>query len=124
MWASRDALLHAVDSASRARGASIAVRPPANTLEFRLSSQRSVMPPHAQQPADTQVGGFTAAPSTSHFVEAGGLKFHYLDYGTAGLPPMLCIHGGAGHAHWYDFVAPGFNKDYHVLSLDLRGHGD
>lgn len=61
---------------------------------------------------------------TSRFAEVAGRKLHYLDYGTEGLPPMLCVHGGAAHGHWFDFVAPGFNRDYHVLSLDLRGHGD
>lgn len=65
-----------------------------------------------------------AADSTSHFVEANGVRLHYLDYGTAGKPPMLCIHGGAAHAHWFDFVARGFAEDHHVLALDLRGHGD
>lgn len=76
-----------------------------------------------------QTGGASSAlPQTAtysdHYVEAGGLRFHYLDYGTAGKPVMLCIHGSAAHAHWFDFVAPGFTSDYHVLSLDLRGHGD
>jgi pimeloyl-ACP methyl ester carboxylesterase len=61
---------------------------------------------------------------TSRYVEAAGRKLHYLDYGTEGLPPMLCVHGGAAHAHWYDFVADAFTSDYHVRSLDLRGHGD
>ena len=65
-----------------------------------------------------------AAAGTSHFVEVNGVKLHYLDYGTAGHRPMLCIHGGAAHAHWFDFVAPGFMPDHHVYSLDLRGHGD
>ncbi|HZM43809.1 MAG TPA: alpha/beta hydrolase [Burkholderiales bacterium] len=65
-----------------------------------------------------------AASSTSHFIEANGVKLHYLDYGTAGRRPMLCLHGGAAHAHWFDFVAPGLTPDHHVLSLDLRGHGD
>jgi pimeloyl-ACP methyl ester carboxylesterase len=65
-----------------------------------------------------------AASGTSHFVEANGIKLHYLDYGTAGGRPMVCIHGGAAHAHWFDFVAPGFTPDHHVYSLDLRGHGD
>jgi pimeloyl-ACP methyl ester carboxylesterase len=64
------------------------------------------------------------AASTSHNVLAGDLRLHYLDYGTRGLPPMLCIHGSAAHAHWYDFVAPGFIPKYHVHALDLRGHGD
>ena len=65
-----------------------------------------------------------AAPSTSRFVEANGVKLHYLDYGTAGCPPMLCVHGGAAHAHWFDFVAPGLTPDHHVFAPDLRGHGD
>ncbi len=64
------------------------------------------------------------APHTSRFVEAGGLRLHYLDYGTEGLPPMLCVHGGAAHAHWFDFVATGFSATHHVRALDLRGHGD
>jgi pimeloyl-ACP methyl ester carboxylesterase len=65
-----------------------------------------------------------AASGTSRFVEANGLKLHYLDYGVAGRRPMLCVHGGAAHAHWFDFVAPELTRDHHVLSLDLRGHGD
>lgn len=69
---------------------------------------------HAAQPA----------AATSGDVEVGGLKLHYLDYGRAGLPPLLCVHGGAAHAHWFDFVAAGFTADYHVRALDQRGHGD
>jgi pimeloyl-ACP methyl ester carboxylesterase len=64
------------------------------------------------------------ANGASHFIETNGVKLHYLDYGTAGKRPMLCVHGGAAHAHWYDFVAPGLAPNHHVLSLDLRGHGD
>jgi pimeloyl-ACP methyl ester carboxylesterase len=37
---------------------------------------------------------------------------------------MLCLHGGAVNAHWFDFVAAGFSADYHVRALDQRGHGD
>jgi pimeloyl-ACP methyl ester carboxylesterase len=64
------------------------------------------------------------APYASRYVEANGLKLHYLDYGTPGRPVMLCVHGGAAHAHWFDFVAGAHAADYHVLSIDLRGHGD
>jgi esterase len=64
------------------------------------------------------------APYNNRFVTVAGLRLHYLDYGSPGKPTMLCIHGGAAHAHWYDFVAGGFSQDYHVLALDLRGHGD
>jgi pimeloyl-ACP methyl ester carboxylesterase len=58
------------------------------------------------------------------FLDVAGLKLRIQDYGTAGKPPMLCLHGGAANAHWYDFVAHGFTADYHVRAVDLRGHGD
>ena len=81
------------------------------------------MPPQAQ-PSGAAARTGSPAAYTSHYVQAGDVRLHYVDYGTAGLPPMLCIHGGAAHAHWFDYVAPGFNNDYHVRSIDLRGHGD
>ena len=58
------------------------------------------------------------------FIEIDGLQLHLQDYGASGKPPMLCVHGGGANAHWYDFVAQGFNADYHVRAVDLRGHGD
>ena len=66
----------------------------------------------------------TPTPYTESFVEVAGLKLHVQDYGTKGKPTMLCVHGGAAHAHWFDFVASGFTADYHVMAVDLRGHGD
>ena len=69
--------------------------------------------------------------STSHFVDVDNLKLHYLDFGDPRVPPredprvkMLCLHGGAAQAHWFDFVVGPFVSDYRVISLDLRGHGD
>lgn len=64
------------------------------------------------------------APYTEHHIEIAGLKLRLQDYGSAGKPAMLCLHGGAANAHWYDFVAHGFTADYHVRAVDLRGHGD
>jgi pimeloyl-ACP methyl ester carboxylesterase len=64
------------------------------------------------------------APYVDRYVEVGGLRLHYQDFGTAGKPALMCLHGGAAHGHWFDFVAPGFTADHHVLALDQRGHGD
>jgi pimeloyl-ACP methyl ester carboxylesterase len=64
------------------------------------------------------------APYTDKYVEVGGLQLHYQDFGTAGKPALMCLHGGAAHGHWFDFVAPGFTPDFHVLAIDQRGHGD
>ena len=70
------------------------------------------------------VAGLKPAPHTDQFVEVAGLRLHYQDYGAAGKPPILCVHGSAAHAHWFDFVAAGFNRDHHVRAIDQRGHGD
>ena len=40
------------------------------------------------------------------WVEVNGLRLHYLDWGGAGLPPVLFLHGGSAHAHWWDFAIP------------------
>lgn len=60
----------------------------------------------------------------AHRFVANGLELNCLDYGGDGKPSMLFIHGGSAHAHWWDFVAPAFVEDFHVLALDQRGHGD
>ncbi len=55
---------------------------------------------------------------------ANGLRFHFLDWGTAGEPPLLLLHGSAQTAHSWDEVAPDLSRDHHVVALDQRGHGD
>lgn len=57
-------------------------------------------------------------------LSVGALRLHYLDWGNNGRPPMLLLHGGLAHAHWWDFLAPLLTDRYRVLALDLRGHGD
>lgn len=81
-------------------------------------------PERTQAPAEEDRGDLQPAPYQHRFVQAGALRLHYLDYGSEGKPTLLCIHGSAASGHWYDYVASGFTADYHVLALDLRGHGD
>ena len=80
----------------------------------------------SQTTAKTRTASVTAepAPFQDRDIEVGGVRLHYLDYGTAGRHPLLCIHGGAASAHWFDYVAGAFTGDYHVRALDQRGHGD
>src|SRR5690242_9103922 len=66
----------------------------------------------------------SAASYTDGYVAVAGLRLHYLDYGQRGRPTLLCLHGGAAHAHWYDFVASELSRDFHVVVLEHRGHGD
>ena len=58
------------------------------------------------------------------FVTANGMRFHYLEWGSAANPPMMLLHGFAQTCHSWDFVALGFSDDYRVIVLDQRGHGD
>lgn len=53
-----------------------------------------------------------------------GLSLRYLDWGNLGSPDLLFIHGFAQQAHSWDFAALEFQKHFHVLSVDLRGHGE
>jgi pimeloyl-ACP methyl ester carboxylesterase len=68
--------------------------------------------------------GATPAAYVNRSVTVNGLRIHYLDWGNATKPPMILIHGIARHAHTFDHIAPHFARDYHVLAIDMRGHGD
>lgn len=57
-------------------------------------------------------------------VVVDGVPIHYLDWGGAELPGLVLVHGGAAHAYWWTFLAPLFADDWHVVALDLSGHGD
>lgn len=64
-----------------------------------------------------------ARPRDDRWVHAG-LRFHALDWGEAGRPPVALLHGGAQTAHSWDEVAPDLSRRHHVVALDQRGHGD
>jgi esterase len=65
----------------------------------------------AQQPID-------------RFVTVNGLRIHYLDWGNETKPPMIMLHGIGRVAHTFDHIAPHFAPSYHVMAVDMRGHGD
>jgi esterase len=60
----------------------------------------------------------------AHHVLLGRMRFHYLDWGTAGRPPMVFLHGGGLNAHTWDLVCASLRAERHCLALDQRGHGD
>jgi pimeloyl-ACP methyl ester carboxylesterase len=57
-------------------------------------------------------------------VVTGGIRLHYLDWGSSDRPALLFLHGGALTAHTWDLVSLALRRDFHCLALDLRGHGD
>jgi esterase len=63
-------------------------------------------------------------PYQDKFITVNGLRLHYLDWGAEGKQPFIMLHGIGRIAHSFDHIAPRFNKDYHVIAPDMRGHGD
>lgn len=64
-----------------------------------------------------------AEPVSRTYVSQG-LKLHYLDWGNESAPPLVLVHGMWDHARSWDWVARELRSDWHVIALDLRGHGD
>jgi pimeloyl-ACP methyl ester carboxylesterase len=65
----------------------------------------------------------TLAPRDG-FIDADGVRLHYVDWGEPGQPPVVFVHGGSAHARWWDFVVAHLAPRYRCVALDLRGHGD
>lgn len=61
---------------------------------------------------------------TSRIYFSQRLRLHYVDWGNAGAPPLVLVHGGRDHCRNWDGVAGELRRDWHVIAPDLRGHGD
>jgi pimeloyl-ACP methyl ester carboxylesterase len=61
---------------------------------------------------------------TSHNFISQRLRLHYADWGNPHAPPLLMVHGGRDHCRNWDWAAQELRKDWHVIALDHRGHGD
>jgi esterase len=71
--------------------------------------------------------GFTisaAAQPADKFITVDGLRIHYLEWGSPNSQPLIMLHGIGRIAHTFDHIAPRFASGYHVLAVDMRGHGD
>jgi pimeloyl-ACP methyl ester carboxylesterase len=67
---------------------------------------------------------------THEQVVLGGMRLHYLDWGSQGRRgnpeglPVVFLHGGGLNAHTWDIVCLALREENHCYALDLRGHGD
>lgn len=61
---------------------------------------------------------------TQHDFPSQRLRMRYVDWGNADAPTILLIHGARDHARSWDAVAQALRHDWHVVAVDLRGHGD
>jgi pimeloyl-ACP methyl ester carboxylesterase len=60
----------------------------------------------------------------SGFVRVEGRQVHYLEWGRAPAPQVLCLHGGGQTAYMYEELGATLADRYHVLAPDLPNHGD
>lgn len=58
------------------------------------------------------------------FVGLRGLRLHYRDWGGKSRVPMVLLHGLASQSHIYDLMAPLLARNFRVVALDQRGHGE
>lgn len=58
---------------------------------------------------------------SSHFVSAGGFRWHVQDLGAG--PPALLVHGAAGATHSWRGLTPLLAERFRVIAPDLPGHG-
>ena len=59
----------------------------------------------------------------SRFVQANGIKLHYLEWAGAG-PALVLLHGGFRSCHCWEVFAAAMGGSFRTLAPDLRGHGD
>ena len=45
------------------------------------------------------------------------------EWGEPGLPPLVCLHGVTSHGRHFAQLAERLASRFHVIALDLRGHG-
>jgi len=65
-----------------------------------------------------------AVPYEEGEVLVEGAPIHFLTWGKPDRPPLMLVHGGAAHAHWWSYLAPMFAAEWFVVAPDLSGHGD
>ncbi len=66
----------------------------------------------------------TRTQPTSKTLTANGLSLHYLEWGEADSPPIVCVHGYTGSADAFNALARHLQDRYRVLAPDVRGHGE
>jgi pimeloyl-ACP methyl ester carboxylesterase len=58
------------------------------------------------------------------YLSLDGLRFHYTEWGAASAPAVVMLHGLNVQCHTWDPIARGLADQYHVICMDMRGHGD
>src|SRR5262249_54038237 len=95
-----------------------------------LSARRLSLSDH-EFPAHLEISAATARvplpdltlPESRHLL-LGRMRFHYLDRGSRGLPPVVFLPRGGLSAPTWDIVCAARRRERHCVALDQRGHGE
>ena len=55
--------------------------------------------------------------------QTGGPRICYFEWGTPGKQPVLLLHATGFHARCWDQTIAALGSDFHVIAIDMRGHG-
>jgi pimeloyl-ACP methyl ester carboxylesterase len=66
----------------------------------------------------------TQTTATNGYVQANGLKLHYLEWGLVTAEPIIMLHGLRGSARTWESVAQPLSEEYRPIALDQRGRGE
>ncbi|GAA1000126.1 alpha/beta hydrolase [Acrocarpospora macrocephala] len=58
------------------------------------------------------------------WLDLDGLKIHYTEWGAPAAEPVVMLHGLNVQCHTWDPIIESLVGDYHVIAMDMRGHGD
>jgi len=61
---------------------------------------------------------------SSKTLRVNDLALHYLEWGEAAAPPIVCVHGYTGSADAFSAPARHLHDRYRILAFDVRGHGE
>lgn len=57
-------------------------------------------------------------------VNLNGLRFHYREWGSETIEPIVLLHGWTDNCRVWDTVSAALADHYHLFALDQRGHGE
>lgn len=62
-------------------------------------------------------------PFASHWFDADGARYHYLDQGARDAPAVVLLHGNPTWSFYYRTLIPDMSKEYRVIAPDHIGCG-
>lgn len=66
----------------------------------------------------------TTIEPASRTLRVNGLALHYLEWGSADAPPIVCVHGYTSSAQAFNALARHLRDRCRTLAPDVRGHGE